>query len=145
MSCYGWEEGTFVLSVTAFRKLATDFYAAHNKLLAQDKSTLERLRDDLIAENKGKRGVDWSQAFEQAMEKTERFSTGYYGQATRKAYRLEVIDEWVAKRMLVESVDPETKRTVFHAPRALKASSFAPKSLRSDPAVHFEEAGVRTH
>lgn len=145
MSRNEWEEGVFKLSSEAYRKFTADFAAGYNEILAKDRTTLERLRLDVIEAGKGIRGKDWSAIFDQVVARTAKTAShGYFGSASceRPAYPFATISEWEAKTILVQSKNPDTKQVEYHAPRAIKASTLAPKSARSLEGAGFEDGGI---
>jgi hypothetical protein len=140
MSTYEWEKGDFKLSVAGFRKFADDFYGAYNAARAKDKLTLEALRLDMLESSKGQRGKDWDKIFDEISSKT--IKTGYYG-ATSSKYEFATISNERARGILLVTVDPATKAQTRHAPRALRKADLAPASLKTKPALSFEDASFR--
>lgn len=140
MSTYEWEKGDFKLSIAGFKTFAEEFYKSYNAARAKDKLALEALRQDMIESSKGQRGKDWDKIFDEISSKT--VSTGYYGTQSYK-YEFDTISRERARAILLTTVDPTTKAATRHAPRALRKADLAPASLKTKPAMSFEDASFR--
>lgn len=62
MSCYEWEAGTIQLPKTQFAKIKKQFINDYNNILEAEFNAAKRLREHVLKQHKGKRGVNWFDA-----------------------------------------------------------------------------------
>jgi hypothetical protein len=69
MSCYNWEQGTIQLPKSKYASIKKEFIAAYNAYLLDQLDRSKRLREHVLAVNKGKRNVQWFYDLQDNMQK----------------------------------------------------------------------------
>jgi hypothetical protein len=136
MSCYEWERGTFKLSVAGYKKFKKEFILGMQKIYDNAYQDALTLHEKMIAEAKGKRGVQWFDLF-QKLRNVHSMSGGMFSCSTYKD-----LDELgLAEGSFFRKRNGEG-RTMHVRPLKPRKSDFTIQKRQVNPSFDFEDAYV---